>query len=118
MARNYLGPGDVLTLTAPTGGVVAGTAYLIGKLLVVAQNTVAQGLPFEGKRAGLFTLPKATGQTWTEGERIHWDNTAKNCTETATSNQLVGIAAAAAGTGDATGSVLLDGVARLDAAGA
>jgi predicted RecA/RadA family phage recombinase len=112
MARNYLGPGKVLPLTAPSGGVVAGTAYLIGALLVVAQNTVAQALPFEGIPEGLFTLPKATGQTWSEGAKLYWDNTAKNLTTTASGNTLVGVAAAAAATGDTTGSVRLDGVTR------
>lgn len=69
MARNFIQPGDVLTLTAPSGGVVSGTAYLIGGLLVVAQNTAAQGVAFEGRTVGVFTLPKATGQTWSEGAK-------------------------------------------------
>ena len=34
--KNYLESGDKLTLTAPTGGVVAGTAYDFGTLVVVA----------------------------------------------------------------------------------
>jgi predicted RecA/RadA family phage recombinase len=116
MARNFIQPGDTLTFAAPLGGVTAGGAYLIGKLLVVAQNTAAEGAPFQGKRVGVFTLPKATGQAWTVGARIHWDDTAKKCTTTATSNQLVGVAVADAGSADDTGTVLLDGVVRLDAA--
>lgn len=112
MARNFVQPGNVVTLTAPTGGVVAGTVYLIGTLLVVAQNTVAQTLPFEGMVIGVFTLPKATGQAWTEGAKVYWDNTAKNFTTTSTSNTLAGVAVAAAASGDTTGSVRLDGVTR------
>lgn len=112
MARNFIQPGNTLTLTAPTGGVVAGTVYLIGTLLVVAQNTVAQTLPFEGIVTGVVTQPKATGQAWAEGAKVYWDNTAKNFTTTSSANTLAGVAAAAALTGDTTGSVRLDGVTR------
>lgn len=112
MARNFLQPGNKLDLTAPSGGVVSGTVYLIGTLLVVAQGTAAQGETFTGMVEGVFTLPKATGQAWTEGAKVYWDNTAKNFTTTSTSNTLAGVAAAAAGSSDTTGSVRLDGVTR------
>lgn len=117
MARNFIQPGNVLTLTAPSGGVVAGTAYLIGALLVVAQNTVDEALPFEGMPVGVHTLPKATGAAWTEGAALYWDNTAKKLTTTAASNTLVGCAAAAAGSSDATGACRLNGAARPAEAG-
>ena len=106
--QNFSKPGDVLTFTAPTGGVVSGTAYLIGALLVVAATTVAQTLPFEGVTQGVFVLPKATG-AWTEGALLYWDDTAKNITTTTTSNRRVGCAAAAAASGDTTGQVKLTG---------
>lgn len=112
MARNYVQPGNVLTAAAPSGGVVSGAAYLINGLVVVAQNSAAQGSPFEGMPVGVFTLPKATGQTWSEFAKIYWDNTAKNFTTTATDNILVGVAAAAAASGASTGLVRLDGVTR------
>lgn len=111
MARNFIQPGDVLTLTAPSGGVVAGTAYLIGTLLVVAQNTVAETLPFEGKTTGVFEYAKVSAQAWTEGAKVYWDNTAKNFTTTASGNSLAGVAVAVAANPSATGLVRLDGVA-------
>jgi predicted RecA/RadA family phage recombinase len=112
MARNYIQPGNVLPLTAPSGGVTSGLCYLIGTLVVVAQDTQAVGVTFQGKVTGVFTLPKATGQTWAEGAKLYWDNTAKNFTTTSTSNTLAGVAVAAALSGDTTGSVRLDGVTR------
>jgi len=112
MARNFIKSGDVLTLTAPSGGVVSGAAYLIGSLLVVAQNTAAQGNEFEGKTTGVFALPKATGQAWTQGAKVYWDNTAKNFTTSSTDNTLAGVAAVAAASGVSTGLARLDGVAR------
>lgn len=109
--QNYVKPGKTLTFTAPTGGVVSGTAYLIGALLVVAATTVAQTLPFEGMTEGVFDLAKASGQTWTEGALVYWDNSAKNLTTTSTSNTRVGVAVRVGGeiSGATTGRVRLTG---------
>jgi predicted RecA/RadA family phage recombinase len=118
MATNFIQPGHVLTLTAPTGGVVSGTPYKIGQLIVIAEGTAAEGLPFEGATTGVWTMPKATGAAWTEGELLYWDDSAKKVTGTGTSNLLIGVAASAAGSSDATGVVRLSGYPRANEAGA
>lgn len=110
--KTFSQEGEVLTLTAPSGGVVSGTAYLIGSLLVVATETVAQTLPFRGLVTGIVEHAKVSAQAWTEGVKIYWDNSAKNFTTTSGGNTLVGVAAAAAANPSATGLVRLDGVAR------
>ena len=46
--KNFVQPGDVVELTAPSGGVVSGTVYLIGALVVVATVTAAEGAKFNG----------------------------------------------------------------------
>jgi len=109
--NNYVQAGETLTLTAPTGGVVAGTGYKIGGLFVVAVADVAQTLPFEGKRTGVFTLPKVDGgsSAWTEGVALYWDASAGKATKVAGENMQIGFAAAAAGDSATTGSVLLTG---------
>ena len=118
--RNYLKPGNTVTLTAPTGGVVSGTAYLIGALLVVAQASAAEGAEFEGLAEGVVTLPKVGSQAWTEGAKVYWDNGNARCTTDATAGQLIGVAAAAVGSGagETTGTVRLNGVAPATAEGA
>ena len=63
MAKNYVQDGDVLTLTAPAGGVVSGSPYTIGSIACVALVTAAEGLPFTAKVTGVFELPCATGLT-------------------------------------------------------
>ena len=63
MAKNYVQDGDVLTLTAPAGGVVSGSPYTIGSIACVALVTAAAGLPFTAKETGVFELPCATGMT-------------------------------------------------------
>jgi predicted RecA/RadA family phage recombinase len=110
--ENYSQPGEVVTLTAPTGGVVSGTAYLIGSLIVVALITVAETLSFTGQVAGVVTHAKVSAQAWTEGAKVYWDDTAKNFTTTSSGNTLAGVAAAVAANPSATGKIRLDGVAR------
>ena len=106
-----------MTFTAPGGGVVSGTLYIIGNTPVVALTSAAAGSPFEGATTGVFALPKAPSQAWTEGVRIMWDNTANKRTSTATTAGFfpVGVAAAAVGSGagETTGLVRLNGVASV-----
>ena len=109
--NNYIKPGNTMTFTAPAGGVVSGSAYMIGSLLVVAAISAAATLPFEGMAAGVFTLPKATGSAWTEGQLLYWDTANSNLvTAQSATARRVGCAAAAAASGDASGQVRLHGV--------
>lgn len=110
--NNFVQIGENLTLTAPSGGVTSGLGYLIGSLFVVATVTADEGEAFVGRVIGVVTLVKTTGQAWTEGLKLYWDNTAKKVTSTAGGNTLIGVASEAAASADATGNVRLDGVAR------
>lgn len=109
--NNFLKPGRTVTFTAPGGGVVSGAIVRIGTLVVIATATVAAGLPFEGVVEGVFTLPKITGVAWTEGAALYHDSVANNIgTVVSATTMRVGVAAAAALSGDATGQVRLNGV--------
>lgn len=112
MATNFSQDGKVVQFTAPTGGVVSGTPYLIGGLLAVALNTVAATLPCEFGIVGVWLLPKVTGTAWTEGEVLYWDNSAFKVTTVSTSNFRCGVACRLGGelSASATGMVRLDGI--------
>jgi predicted RecA/RadA family phage recombinase len=112
--KNFVQDGDVITLTAPSGGVVSGQGYKIGSLIVIATETVAQALPFPALVEGVVTHAKPGSQAWTEGVKIYWDDSAHNFTTTSSSNTLCGVAAAAvdSGAGSTTGTVYLDGAVR------
>jgi predicted RecA/RadA family phage recombinase len=112
--NNYKQPGDVLTLAAPAGGVVAGTGYKIGQLFVVAENTVAATLPFPARIVGVVELPKLSAQAWTEGELVYWDDGQDECTTVAAGNLLIGAASAVADNPSSVGLVRLNGAARHD----
>ena len=109
-------PGEFLTLTAPSGGVVSGSAYLIGDMLVVAMGDADQDLPFEGAVKGVVILPRVDSEDWAEGDKLYWDDGAKVVTsdDASASNPLIGIAITdiAASPAEATGPVRLDGAVR------
>jgi len=90
--KTFVESGGVLEFTAPTGGVVAGSAYLIGSLVVVATETVAQTLPFIGIPMGVVDLPKVAEEGWTEGLKLYWDTSPANLTLESSGNTLVGVA--------------------------
>jgi predicted RecA/RadA family phage recombinase len=111
--NNFIQPGNVLELTAPSGGVTSGTPVQIGQLVVIPAVTAAEGVRFSGQLVGVFTLAKATGQAWDEGEILYFDAGNDRFTTVATGNLQAGCAAAAAESADTTGSVRLDGIARV-----
>jgi predicted RecA/RadA family phage recombinase len=108
MARNYVQPGETLTLPAPRN-VASGDGMLVGSIFAVALAAASAGQPVEGRRIEVFDLTKATGQAWTPGQKVYWDNTAFNVTSSASGNTLIGAATQAQAAGDTIGRVLLSG---------
>lgn len=96
--KNFVQPGYVISVTAPAN-VSAGAGVLVGSIFGVAVNTALSGAAVEIATRGVFDLTKAGSQAWTVGVRVYWDDTAKNCTTTAGTNKLIGVAAAAVGSG-------------------
>lgn len=117
MATNFVQPGSTITMTAPSGGVVAGKLYIINNTACVALTTAAQGAAFEAAIDGVWDLPKAPSQAWIEGARIMWDNTANQRASNATTAGFfpIGIAvdAVGSGAGETVGRVRLNGVATV-----
>jgi predicted RecA/RadA family phage recombinase len=109
--KNFIQPGENLTFAAPYA-VTAGAGALVGSVFGVAQSAAANGEEVVLLTEGVFEMAKATGQAWTVGLKLYWDNSAKNITSTASANTLVGAATAAALTGDTVGVVYLDGTIR------
>jgi predicted RecA/RadA family phage recombinase len=110
MSKLFSQPGEVITLAAPYDR-TAGQGALVGALFGVAMSDVLNTVSGQFAIEGVHTLAKATGQTWTQGALIYWDNAAKNCTTTSTSNTRIGCAMQAQASGDTTGLVRLNGIA-------
>ena len=107
--KNYVQPGNTITLTAPYA-VASGDGLLVGSIFGVAAGTAAIGEAVEAALTGIYDLKKVASQAWAAGDKVYWDNTAKEATKTTTSNTLIGVAvvAVAGGAGDTIGRVRLN----------
>ena len=108
--KNYVQPGNTITLTAPYA-VASGDGLLVGSIFGVAAGTAALGEAVEAALNGVYDLKKVASQAWAAGDKVYWDNTAKEATKTTTSNTVIGVAvvAVAGGAGDTIGRVRLNG---------
>ena len=108
--KNYVQPGKTITLTAPYA-VASGDGLLVGSVFGVAAGTAALSEAVETAVEGIYDLKKVASQAWAAGDRIYWDNTAKQTTKTLTANTLIGVAteAVAGGATDLIGRVRLNG---------
>ncbi|MFB2532645.1 DUF2190 family protein [Paracoccus sp. p4-l81] len=107
--KNYVQPGNTITLTAPYA-VASGDGLLVGSIFGVASGTAALGETVEAALTGVYDLKKVASQAWAAGDKVYWDNTAKEATKTTTSNTLIGVAvvAVAGGASDIIGRVRLN----------
>lgn len=113
--QNFVQKGDVLNLTAPDTVASGAGALIGGTIFGVACGDYASGdANAEFQVVGVFDLAKATSQTWTVGNIIFWDNSAKKATTVASGNVKIGVAVAAAGSSDTTGRVRLNGTPGAD----
>ncbi len=104
--KNYIQPGEKITVAAPAA-VASGAGVLVGAMFGVAATAAASGADVTIVRKGVFNMNKLTAQAWTEGAKVYWNDTAKECTTVATSNTLIGYAAGAVADPSATGPVVL-----------
>lgn len=109
MAKNFVQVGDIIEVTAPSGGTTSGVGYVIGaQLFGVALTTVASGSPVNIGVSGVWTLPKVTSVQYVAGDKLWWDNSGKTVTATTgTQTVNIGIATVTAITTATTINVLL-----------
>jgi predicted RecA/RadA family phage recombinase len=90
--KNFVQPGGTITLAAPYA-VTSGSGLLVGSIFGVALATVSTiGDPVEALLEGVVDIKKTASQAWSQGDRVYWDNTAKEVTKTAAGNTAVGVA--------------------------
>jgi predicted RecA/RadA family phage recombinase len=108
--KNYVQPGNTITLTAPYA-VASGDGLLVGSVFGVAAGDGANAETVEAALIGVFDLKKVASQAWAVGDKIYWDNTAKVATKTVSGNTAIGVAVEAVGGGasDTIGRVRLNG---------
>lgn len=106
--KTYIQPGNVLTMLAPYA-VLSGEGALVGSIFGVATGDVANGAEGEFMVVGVHELKKTSLQAWAVGDRIYWDNAAKECTTAAAAgaNKLIGVAVAVAANPSSVGRLRL-----------
>lgn len=109
--KTMKGSGEVLDVTAPSGGMTSGVGVLIGAALFgIAVTTRLQGELGSIRRKGEFdhaAATHATDQAWAIGDILYWDNTAKVVTKTSSGNTKCGIATAVKASTTAIGTFAL-----------
>jgi len=112
MAKNYVAPGDRITITS-AGAVASGAGVITGSLFGVALHAVAGASEqLTLGLVGIYSLPKAGSQAWTVGLPVFWDAGNNRATSVGGGgNRFIGVAAepVADGAGDTTGLVRLAG---------
>jgi predicted RecA/RadA family phage recombinase len=103
--KNYIEPGDTITVPAPAA-VNSGDLVIVGKLIGVATNTVAIGVNVAIKTTGVFEFPKVSAEAWTVGAPINWLVGTKQATIGA--GALIGVASEPAANPSSVGRVRLN----------
>lgn len=107
MATNYVQEGKTLNYTASGADISSGDLVVIGTIAGIAKTNIADGETGAVHISGVFSVAKASGAV-TQGAKLYWNSTNSNLTTTASGNTLVGVAAEAAASGDATVKILLN----------
>ncbi len=107
MAINFVQEGDILQLT-PAAEVLSGKGYLFGAMFAVALADVVINTPGSFATEGVWDLPKTSGQAWTVGQKVYWDDTNKRCDTDGTVGILIGAAVEIAANPSASGIVKLN----------
>lgn len=101
---NYIQPGEIMKYSNAGSAISAGDIVVIGERIGVAITDIA-ATSGEGsvQMEGVFSLPKATGTAWSQGDQLFYDAGAGKLTKVATGNKPAGYAFEAAASGDTTG---------------
>jgi predicted RecA/RadA family phage recombinase len=107
--RNYLSKGDIVTRTAPVGGVTSGVPFILGSEFLVPVATATAGVDVACVKQGKVRLDAHSGDVWTAGSKVFFNATSGECEATdADDNYLIGTAEGAQSGG--TVDVVLSGI--------
>jgi len=114
MATNFKQEGDILYYANSSGSTIAsGAVVVMGNIIGVALEDIANGSTGSVAVEGVFTLPKVTGSAWTIGSKLLWDVSAGkfdvgSATPATGDVSMCCVAAAAAASAATTGAVKLN----------
>lgn len=106
--KNFIQPGGVLTVPAPAN-VQSGDGVLVGSIFGIAAYAALAGADVEIKTEGVFEMKKTSALAVSIGDKVYWDNAAKEVNKTASGNTLIGAATSVAANPSAVVNVRLNG---------
>lgn len=101
-ASTFVQDGRTIDYT-PGSAVAAGDVILLQKMLGVAAIDIAANTLGALMVHGVHSIAKVTGETWTTGQILYWDNSVKKLTTTVGSNVACAKAWADQLSGDTSG---------------
>ncbi len=73
--KNFVQISEIVTRTAPSGGIDAGEGRLLGSEFHIAQTSADEGEAYSALTVGIVTLPVADGQIFAGvGAPVYWDD--------------------------------------------
>ena len=108
--RNYVQPGDSITLTAAAAA-TSGDGVLVNNLFGIASGDAAIGESLVLTTEGVFTMSKPSTDVIAVGAVLYWDDSASLVTtdDNIGANPRIGLAVTPAGNPSGTVNVRLDG---------
>lgn len=102
--------GEVVTRPTPGADVIVDVGVLTGARFGIAAISATDPAPngYEAQVRGQVLLAKKTPETWLDGDRIHWDDTAKDGTNVGPADGYIGVSVGGADSAATSGSVLLN----------
>ena len=106
----YKSVGDTIPYTPSGSAVAAGAVIVVGDVVAVAKNDIADGAEGVLYVTGKYWVKKNESEAFTQGAIIYYDVADANATTDADSgtNKKMGYATVAAGAADTHGMVLID----------
>ena len=93
MATNYVQPGNLLTTENDTGADLdSGDVIVVGGMIRVALNDIADGASGPAYAEGVFTLAANSAEAWLDGLPLCWDADNGHLTAVAGSHVMAGFA--------------------------
>lgn len=110
MAKNFVQPGSVVTVTTPSAGLTSGQGYMVGNLFGIAQFTSVSGDDNELQTDAVHDIDKDTS-SYSVGDPVYWDDSNSKASSSGFSSGLtrIGVCIKAAVAGDASVRTRLDG---------
>ena len=103
--KNFVRKGRVVPLTMPYDR-TSGQGVLVGHIFGVVATDALNATEASVAVTGEFDVTKDSS-TFSQGDLVYWDNSAKACTSTSSGNKIIGAATQAQLTGDTTVRVKL-----------